>query len=346
MGSNMKSGGRHRAVTAEAHHDRRGHLERPFSSEPLQVPVCLSLEGSWLVSPDHGNEASTREVVPQVGLLSDFLALWDAADEKVLAYARRYGLLGIWENAARLGSDCADIFDASYPAWPWDQDDCLFPLPEVANTQVMAYYPLGWVDGRYLEHTEIWRHLARQASALLHISNRLHQGILGREEDWQTVFEWQIVIDILWRDLDVLGQWVLVRHVVGAWVRLGRVGVRIRPSASGECMVFSGESLFGALALQIASVISRGEGLAECCNCGLHYPPERVPAKDRRRYCPECRDRKVPQKHASGDHVNRRRQASLLSAQGLTPAEIAESLRKPEAQIRKWLGVDGHRRVD
>lgn len=341
MGSNMKSAASRHAFRAPEHFDARGYLDRPFASEPLYVPVGLSLEGSRLVVPGEGDGALVREVMPQVGLLKGFLKLMRASDERILAYARCYGVLGVWETTNRLDDGGADLFDAASPTDPWDEEHCLFPLPEAANLIVMGYYPLGWVDGQYMEHAEIWRHQARQAAALLAISHHLHRGTLGRDEDWLTVFEWQLLVGLPWEGLDVAGQWALVAEVADAWLRLGDARPRIRLPGAGEGMVFSGRNLFGTLALQLASAISRREGLDICLGCGLPYTPTRVPPKGRRHYCSACRDRKVPQKHAARAYWDRRRQACQLFEGGVTTVEIARTLGKTEEQIRRWVGVEG-----
>ena len=52
--------------------------------------------------------------------------------------------------------------------------------------------------------------------------------------------------------------------------------------------IAAGGLLWAALALQLASAISGGAGLATCSACGALFLPRRVPAQMRNRFCPQC----------------------------------------------------------
>jgi hypothetical protein len=50
----------------------------------------------------------------------------------------------------------------------------------------------------------------------------------------------------------------------------------------------AGGILWAGLALQLASAISGGAGLSTCSACGALFPPRRVPAEKRNRFCAQC----------------------------------------------------------
>jgi hypothetical protein len=68
--------------------------------------------------------------------------------------------------------------------------------------------------------------------------------------------------------------------------------------------IAAGGLLWVALALQLASAISGGAGLATCSACGTLFLPRRVPAQMRNRFCPQCGTRAAwrlaKRKHRSG----------------------------------------------
>lgn len=78
--------------------------------------------------------------------------------------------------------------------------------------------------------------------------------------------------------------------------------------------------LFGALALELAFAVGRASGFAFCDGCGDVYAPTRRPAHGKRRYCRECRDKRVPLRDAQRDHRRRQAEAKQVgNPRGGTP---------------------------
>jgi hypothetical protein len=61
-----------------------------------------------------------------------------------------------------------------------------------------------------------------------------------------------------------------------------------RKLESVALQITAGGLLWAALALQLASAISGGAGLATCSACGALFLPRRVPAQMRNHFCSQC----------------------------------------------------------
>jgi hypothetical protein len=100
------------------------------------------------------------------GLLEDFLKLEHGSDEAILAYARRWGPLWLCGHGLsfRHAPDCRPMI------CDWDVSDG----DDDYGT---------WFD----EPVGSWRAVSRWARATVRLARRLHNGQLGRDEDWEAI---------------------------------------------------------------------------------------------------------------------------------------------------------------
>jgi len=119
----------------------------------------------------------------------------------------------------------------------------------------------------------------------------------------------------------------LLAELVRECLRLGNVRARFELSPAGDTPVLSlGENLFGILAVQLALLVGRVDGLATCAACDRPIITHLTSQSSRRTYCQHCRDRQVPGKLAVRRHRQRIRQAAR--AGGATPSGQASSARE------------------
>jgi hypothetical protein len=253
-----------------------------------------------------GDAEVFRPVLPMVGpgalpgwpdaseapsMLEDFVRLADAPAETILAYARRFGLLGIG----------------------------------------VAGVPPTFVRRAFLEPEPVaaWRTLARQTRALLNVAARLRQDESGRVEDWQALLpgrsivlvgdpsqtQWDAAIKAAPAGVHVFSR--INEQQVLSWnleqlIVLSEVHPRPLwdPSAGRLQLGLGGQGLLGALVLQTVIAIAGLDGLGLCSACGEAYVPTRRPVTGTRHYCARCRSNGAPQRDASAALRGRKRLAS------------------------------------
>lgn len=216
-------------------------------------------------------------------MLDGFRRLGNAAPEKILAYAGRWGVLGICEHGLPASHRPLRLTD---PAMPTCE-----PL----------HLPAGDYDEHY-DPLSGWHFLASATQALLNIAARLHNGNVGQAEDWRAVYANSPAMPGGWpdfwdrrprsRDVDIME----LCNRVDDWLEMGNV----RPTLSRLAWLDKGApelefgstwrdgALFGALALQLALAIGRVDGLAVCTACRVTYIPRRRCNPSRHNFCPEC----------------------------------------------------------
>lgn len=275
-------------------------VDRPLAADEFSVPIDLRLENetlvwSWL--------KGAHQVHSGPGLLDQFVQLSDVSDERILAYARRWGLLILCEqHHLPIGHNQPLRFAAPMSA-----------AGASCNLQRRAS------DYSYLEATEDWRHFARQARALISIAARLHGRQLGAAADWALVYE------RTGRE-GPPGQGILEAErfaltlVVNEWLVLGSVRPQFHWDSGRTTMpaiTLGGGGLFGALAVQLMLAVSMTDGLALCSACGAPFVPTRRPRPDERHYCPTCREAGRPQRDAARDHRRRNAQPKAASPRSI-----------------------------
>lgn len=274
--------------------DKNLNLDRPMAADAIIVPAFADLEKDRLVwVSDYDRKRCQKEVYPGPQMLERFVSLADASPASILEFARQWGVLEICEHGLPRSHN---------PCRPGQQ----------MYRRVTWCYPLGWYErGKGYDCWEplaAWRQFSRHARALLNIAAQLHQGQVGRLEDWRIVYERSgSPRPAPWWEQDVQIEKWKVANVVNEWLELGNVRLRARWDEAGPSVTLAGGGLFGALACQLLLTISRTDGLAICSACGVPYVPHRRPVAKRRRYCEAC-GRRAAMRDSSMEYRRRNRQ--------------------------------------
>ncbi len=100
---------------------------------------------------------------------------------------------------------------------------------------------------------------------------------------------------------------MLLKDAVNDWLTFANARLVFDWNSEQAPAIYLGHGLFGNLAVQLMSAVSRTEGLALCSACGTPYLPPRQPRAGERHYCQECRKMGAPQRDASRQYRQRRR---------------------------------------
>jgi hypothetical protein len=295
-------------------HSRRSpfkHMEPPADRTLVEGPWI-----TWTVAKDAEGQQSPRAD----GCLDQFWALAEASPERVLAFARRWGPMGICR--------CAQTATHSDFCGP-------VGAPEVSHRGEGR--PGGdqqrW---RYWEPVAVWRHYVRVVRAVLGVAATLEEGGALAIDD----------VDVLIGHVDRVSSIGLSNHgaelhkphvvrwivamVIDDWFRSANIRVSFidqprqkrwsAPLLVGARYDFRtgirfGE-LFGSLGLQLATALTSPSGLFRCDNPECRRPytpgegqrrPKRGPSKPRH-FCPECRvDDLVAKRLSARDRRAKRR---------------------------------------
>jgi len=179
--------------------------------------------------------------------------------------------------------------------------------------------------------------------AILNIAARLHEGEVGKPQDWRPLYDKVNDRPVPWWKRSVPVDRAVLSDVLGEWLNIAHVRLECHWSGEKPAIHIATQALFGALVVQLALAISRTDGLAVCSGCGLSYVPSRRPRETKRRYCPECRKRKVPGRDAATDYQRRKAQAHRLAAEGRSLRTIAKDLNITMSKARRWVGTSRRR---
>ncbi len=148
-------------------------LDHFVSAGTWRVPSQMLLPK--LDSPDDwpclvfSTDPPHRTARPDPGLLEGFLKLHQGTEEAILRYAKRWGPL--WLCGHQLPFRHSSTAQCSLDTLDW-------PVDGVDDEE-----QVGWC----VEGTENWRSVSRQAAAMVRIARQLHNGVLGRREDWSVL---------------------------------------------------------------------------------------------------------------------------------------------------------------
>jgi hypothetical protein len=202
------------------------------------------------------------------------------------------------------------------------------------------FYAAGDAKGCHIEYCDVWRYFALGMQALLRIGAALHTGKRTAMVDWGLIGGYPKVMDEV---ADKSGESDPLRFPIShqeAWLSMARyIHMREQPYAGEARRMFtrlvntllglgnvrpwivwpsgqgrpqlrdSGRSLLSVLALQLCLRAARIDAFVLCTHCQRQYlPPERAPKAGQRNFCPECRQKGVPQQYALRDFRRKQRQ--------------------------------------
>jgi hypothetical protein len=278
-------------------------LERPVAVQPYHSFTELRIEGGKIkLSPQAKRSVS---ITPSKGMLEEFVVLADADEHKFLEYAGRWGLLELCKEHYMPTSH-------NYNCEP------IIPFRTVVfgttDKAAKDHHKMLLAEG---EPIPAWKDYARFAKALLNIAARLHQGEIGRDEDWETL-HFDEAGYLGWNHAterrkakkfpDLNWEKSLIADGVNFWLQIGGVQPKVswetsRPIVTFECPKPYGK-LFANLAIQLMMAVSQVDAAAVCSACGESYMPKRRPKSNQRRYCQNCK--KIALRDASADYRRRK----------------------------------------
>jgi len=259
------------------------------------VPTAIALDASSDHLVWHWDGAPDRWIGPGPMMLERFVGLSDATPERILAYARTWGVLGICEHGLpsshNPGREYNDV--------------------SMAN-RIGCDGGIGHAiaDGRWVfrEPIDAWHRFAGEARTIALMAAALRGYGLGPNPSPQRR---------LTMTLDL-------RRALNRWLEIGAAKpsivlhpdwVAIDPEYS-LVPTIGAAGLFGALALRLSLAATGADGLAPCASCGEWFTPTFAPREGQRQWCSEKRCQKAKRAAASRAHRERERAGrfSLRSA--------------------------------
>jgi DNA-directed RNA polymerase subunit RPC12/RpoP len=213
-------------------------------------------------------------------LLEEFVELASAPGDEILAFAQKYGPLGLCKSHGM----------------PVHHDDRCAEAP-------------AWV-----ESFAAWRRAAHYIGALLRLGAAIDHGGRGEDDDWLAALgpDWESKVKVYGRPIAFLNafNWILWR-----WGRLRPVLVMSGGEFSAE---YGGTGYEGQLASAIArqalAYVLGAREVTICAECGRQFESEHIRSPNRRAFCPDC-GRAAAMRAASRDYYKRKVQ-KLTGASG------------------------------
>lgn len=247
-----------------------GQKGRPLiQTSEIPIPPEIAIIGDricWSIR----NWKRIRLVRPRRAMLDQFLSLSNAAAEQICTFARKYGVLAICEH----GKPTSHNLDCE-----------MAPCPEIN----------GWS-----EPLDRWRYYAKQFQAVLRIADRLNRNELGSREDWvvldpQQDPNFRTATSKTFMAAGVAGARNRLASIVNDFLDLGAVRPELCVDGPNWRVYYhsvAGNTLFGAIAIQLVLAVASVDGFATCSACGNPYLPERTPKVNQNNYCSKgCRQK-------------------------------------------------------
>jgi len=245
-----------------------GIVDRPTGALAWAIAPAVTLENGALIfrysakpGKNGTNYLKRGKARPDARLLTRFIELADASDDRILAYARRYGRLGLCEHG-----------ELQHLAK--DDPDCL---------------PTG-LGGMYVEQVERWRENARGARALLNAIAQFYKSGTVSDATLRALNPALRSSAAALRKAGLAG-WSFILGWTRIWLRAFRVRPEIlydRRAKRFHARLRGRPGLGNALALQIMTLACQSKGIAICSSCARPFTPKRRPSPTRESYCPKC----------------------------------------------------------
>jgi hypothetical protein len=282
--------------------DTKGVIGNAIPPGDLYVPERVWIEDEFL------KYESWKGRKPAEDILHEFVRLWEAPNAKILAFAKKHGVL--WENGLEL--------KGQEPLKRWRQ------LSRVSYAFLKIGAQLAAGDST-IDASE-WTHiLAPPGSA----DAKAFQPGLSDDEYKKRILE-------TFRDPEA------ARMLLPTYVNrfLPPITLQLAHSAGGPLSLqinYDGK-MTHAMALQLVTTLCNCD-LYICSGCQYPYPrprEKRRPRSDQANFCNSC-GTNAAWRMADERRRAQRAQARRLSAAGQSPREIAKQLNTTVSTIRGWL---------
>jgi hypothetical protein len=244
-----------------------GIVDRPIGALAWAISTDVTLEEGALIFR-YPAERKKNTVYPKRGkarpdarLLTWFIELADASDERILAYARRYGRFGLCTHGElrHLANDDPDCLQTGRGAM-------------------------------FVEPVERWRENARGARDLLNAIAQFSKSGKVSDATLSALSPTLRSSAAALRKARLAG-WSFILGPARIWLRAFRVRPEIlydRRAKRFHARLRGRPGLGSALALQIMTLACQSRGIAICSGCAQPFPPKRRPSPTRESYCPKC----------------------------------------------------------
>jgi hypothetical protein len=277
---------------------------RPVESRHL-IPATIQLVRTeeevflkWEMFGPNSERPSLR--TDFVGALDRFINLADAPPERILQFAREWGVLNL----------CGHRLPYTHRPLPPPSADN--PFRDFLPPEPMVCRPVKF------ELASVWRDHAHRLKAILQAAANLHLGKTGEPADWAVIEPWHEPTESWWNEqaraaeplstVEWSGITLQKMHlefaVSGLIADSGAKPFFYWPLNRPPTITVLSGGLPSVLAIQVAFAIVGGKTFASCTSCGKLYEPERKPQAGRRNYCSDCRAT-APKR----DYARRRREA-------------------------------------
>jgi hypothetical protein len=243
---------------------------KPLTATRWAVPTTIELGASSTLLGWYWDGAPERWVKPGPTMLERFIGLRDASADRIVAYAREWGVLGICEHGVPSSHNQTQDLDIGGVLLGCEG------LGELAGEH--------WV---FREPIAAWHHFAGEAAEAALLAAALRGYGRTREPSLHRR----------------LGMTLDLQSRLNRWLELGAVKptIVLHPDwMAGDpeaalLPTIGASGLFGALALQLALAGSGIVGLAPCAGCGEWFTPNFAPREGQRAWCPQphCKKAKV-----------------------------------------------------
>ncbi len=248
--------------------DSEAGLDRRLGAGGWGVPHGISLDSTGKLLLWHLPPPFRRVQCPGKRLLHDFIKLGDAGPERILGYAREWGVLWLKGRHRRVNPPPM--------------------LPTGGMIEGQAHEVRGWVG----ESLDLWRSYARQAKAILDIVVALQQNRPGRDEDWGILYAVREgpTLPEMGEGWSAETERAALAWHLNHWLEEGSIRPQVRLINGSLGLRWQPHTLLGGLGLALAATVSHVKGVAFCSGCGDLYTPEnRRPNPNWRSLCPGCR---------------------------------------------------------
>lgn len=221
-------------------------------------------------------------------MFAEFMRLADASSSEIASFAQIWGLLELCDH---------DLPNTHIPRRSWIDLDMVgvTPCSEIWKANRPVQEPI-----------RTWRRLTGQVRSLYDGARMMAAGDQLDDGHWAPVRDLvpgllatsrreylEEVGHVPTRKLvDELDQTILLVGVQ-RWLNFGDVGFHLRWENGRGKITYGGVGLAGAIALQLALVVSGSTGLFFCSACNLPYAPIRRP-RGEFHYCEDCHSVGIP----------------------------------------------------
>jgi len=261
---------------------------------------------------------------PSRDLLRGFATLSNAEPEAILAFAKKWGVLGLC---------CHDMCVFHSPdrgCLPREYELPPGVPPPRARTREHPGYAL---TGLFWEPLSIWRTLAATFKLILATASATREGRLVENA---ITTSGGAALSKMGIEAGMARQRLALGMELNLQMRTFGVAPALTVTKSGADFWFGYDGLAGAVAMTTFAAVA-GSSFGLCGGCGQVYEPTKRPREGEQQWCSKCRTRGHSRAAAARAYRHRKQQAIELHEQGKSLTHIAKAIERPASTVKQWL---------